>query len=318
VVSIAEQLKRSAGSRPFTVAAAAFCFLAVLGGLAAIAGWHQVADNLRPRLSWWFALALLAETASFCGYVLCYRAVAHIRNGPRLSWAESTRLVAAGFGAFLAKGGAALDAEALRPPGSDKAEGEARVLALDALEHAPLAPAACAASIALLAQGSRKPPLDFTIPWATLVPLGAALAYIGVRHRQRFKGKTGWRRWLCQVLYGIELLFELATDLRSNWPAFVGATVYWAGDVICLWACLQPFGAAPAVAAIVIAHAAGYVLTRRTLPLAGAGIVELLMPLTLTAAGAPLTGAILGVLAYRIFNLWLPLIPALLAQPHTQ
>ena len=25
-----------------------------------------------------------------------------------------------------------------------------------------------------------------------------------------------------------------------------------------------------------------------------------------TAAGAPLTGAILGVLAYRIYNLWLP------------
>jgi uncharacterized membrane protein YbhN (UPF0104 family) len=318
VVSIAEQLKRSTGSRAATVAAAAFCVFAVLAGLAAIAGWHQVVDNVRPRASWWFAVALLAETASFSGYVLCYRAVARIRNGPRLSWAESIRLVATGFGAFLAKGGAALDAEALRPPGSSKAEGEARVIALDALEHAPLAPAACAASITLLAQGSRKPPLDFTIPWATLVPLGAALAYLGVRHRDRFQGKSGWRGWLCQVLYGIELLFQLAADLRTNWPAFAGATIYWAGDVICLWACLQPFHAAPAFAAVVIAHAAGYVLTRRTLPLAGAGIVELLMPLTLTAAGAPLTGAILGVLAYRIYNLWLPLVPALLARPRSQ
>jgi uncharacterized membrane protein YbhN (UPF0104 family) len=318
MVSITEHLrKRSTASRALTIAAAAFCFLSVLGGLAAIAGWHQVVDQVRPRLSWWFALALLAETASFSGYVFCYRAVAHIRDGPRLGWGESIRLVATGFGAFLAKGGAELDAKALRPTGSDKAEGEARVLALDSLEHAPLAPAACVASIALLAQGSRQPPLDFTIPWATLVPIGAALAYLGVRHRDRFKDKTGWRGWLCQVLYGIEMLFQLATDPRANWPAFAGATIYWAGDVICLWACLQPFHAAPAFAAIIIAHAAGYVLTRHTLPLAGAGVVELLMPLTLTAAGAPLTGAILGVLAYRIYNLWLPLIPALLARPHT-
>ena len=99
-------------------------------------------------------VALVAETASFSGYVLCYRAVAHIRDGPRLSWAESIRLVATGFGAFLAKCGAALDDEALRPPGANKEEGEARVLALDALEHPnlwlPLIPA-------LLAQPRSQP-----------------------------------------------------------------------------------------------------------------------------------------------------------------
>jgi uncharacterized membrane protein YbhN (UPF0104 family) len=313
VVSIAERLRRPAVSRIVAISAAAACFLAVLGGLSAIAGWHEVTEELHPRLSWWFALAFGAEVASFGGYVLCYRAVAHVRGGPRLTWAEATRLVALGFGAFLARGGAAVDVNALRPRGSSKAEGEARVIALDALEHAPLAPAACAASIALLVEGSRKPPLDFTIPWAALVPVGAVAAYLGVRHRDRFKGESGWRGWLCQVLYGIELLFELACRWREHWPAFAGAAVYWAGDVVCLWACLKPFGAAPALPAVVIAHAAGYVLTRRTLPLAGAGIVELLMPLTLTAAGAPFTGAILGVLAYRVYNLWLPLAPALVA-----
>jgi uncharacterized membrane protein YbhN (UPF0104 family) len=57
------------------------------------------------------------------------------------------------------------------------------------------------------------------------------------------------------------------------------------------------------------------VLTRRTLPFAGAGIVEVLMPLTLVAAGAPFAGAVLGVIVYRIFNLWLPLIPAVAALP---
>src|SRR5581483_8842216 len=87
------------------------------------------------------------------------------------------------------------------------------------------------------------------------------------------------------------------------------------GDVVCLYACLKPFDAAPGVAPIILAHAVGYVLTRRTLPLAGAGIVEALMPLTLVASGAPFAGAILGVFAYRIFNLWLPLLPAAFALP---
>jgi uncharacterized membrane protein YbhN (UPF0104 family) len=84
---------------------------------------------------------------------------------------------------------------------------------------------------------------------------------------------------------------------------------------VCLWASLKPFGAAPTFAGIVLAHAVGYVLTRRTLPLAGAGIVEVLMPLTLVAAGAPFAGAILGVVVYRLFNLWLPLVPAAVALP---
>jgi uncharacterized membrane protein YbhN (UPF0104 family) len=186
-------------------------------------------------------------------------------------------------------------------------------MTLDALEHAPLAPAAWAASIVLIVEGRHTPGYDFTLPWAVLVPVGAMLAFVGVRHRSRFDGKDGWRGWLGRVLHGIELLFALATGWREHWPGFAGATVYWAGDVLCLGACLAPFGAAPSIPGIIIAHAEGYVLTRRTLPLAGAGIVELLMPLTLTACGAPFSGAILGVLAYRVFNLWLPLLPAFVA-----
>lgn len=298
-----------------TVAVAAVAFVAALAAMSAIAGWDDVVDQLRPRLSWWFALALGAEAAAFGGYVFAYRSVARIEHGVALGLREATELVAVGFGAFLAKGGAVLDNEALTRTGASKEEGEVRVLALDALEHAPLAPAACASAIALLANGKRKPGLDFTIPWSSLVPIGALLAWYGVRHRDRFVGRDGWRGRLGQALEGIRILFRLAREWRAHWVAFAGAAVYWGGDVVCLWASLKPFDAAPAFAAIVVAHAVGYVLTRRTLPLAGAGIVEVLMPLTLLAAGAPLAGAILGVIAYRVFNLWLPLLPAVAALP---
>ncbi len=310
----ARQLLRRISDLPraAVVAVAALVFLATLAVMSAIAGWTEVVDQLQPNLSFWFAVALAAEAVSFAAYVFAYRGIANIEGGPRFTLGEATELVAVGFGAFLAKGGAALDARALSG-GRGRREGEIRVLALDALEHAPLAPAACAASITLLVQGERKPPLDFTIPWATLVPIGAILASLGVRHRDRFVGRDGWRGFVGQILEGIRILFRLAGQWRRHWPAFAGATVYWAGDVLCLWASLKPFGPSPAIAPVILAHAVGYVLTRRTLPLAGSGIVEALMPLTLVAAGEPFPGAVLGVFTYRLFNLWLPLLPAALA-----
>jgi uncharacterized membrane protein YbhN (UPF0104 family) len=289
-------------------------FVGALAVISAIAGWSKVADQFHANLSFWFAFAFAAEVVAFAAYVLAYRSIASVEDGPHLSLLEATELVAVGFGAFLAKGGAALDSKALQK-GTSKRQGEVRVMALDALEHAPLAPAACAAAIALLAQGSRKPGLDFTIPWATLVPIGAVLAFYGVGRRDRFVGERGWRGKLGDVLEAIHVLFRLVREWRTHWLAFLGASVYWAGDVLCLWASLQPFHAAPPFAGVVLAHAVGYVLTRRTLPLAGAGIVEVLMPLTLTASGAPFPGAILGVIVYRIFNLWLPLLPAVIALP---
>jgi uncharacterized membrane protein YbhN (UPF0104 family) len=297
---------------------AAFLFAGALAAMSAIAGWSKVTGGFHSRLSWWFAVALASELLAFAAYVLAYRSVAHVENGPRLSWREAAELVAVGFGAFLAKGGASLDSVALDDGRSGRGtdnEGEIRVLALDALEHAPLAPAACAAAIALLVAGRRKPGLDFTIPWSVLVPVGAVLAFYGVSRRDRFVGKDGWRGKLGDILEGIHVLFQLGREWREHWPAFVGASVYWLGDVLCLWFSLKPFGAAPAFAGVVLAHAVGYVLTRRTLPFAGAGIVEVLMPLTLVAAGAPFPGAVLGVFAYRIFNLWLPLLPAAFALP---
>jgi hypothetical protein len=37
--------------------------------------------------------------------------------------------------------------------------------------------------------------------------------------------------------------------------------------------------------------------------------------LTLVSSGAPFPGAVLGVAVYRLFNLWLPLVPAFAVLP---
>lgn len=62
-------------------------------------------------------------------------------------------------------------------------------------------------------------------------------------------------------------------------------------------------------------YATGYALTRRALPLGGAGVVEVLLPYSLGWLKIALMPALLAVFAYRLINLWLPMIPALAGLP---
>lgn len=116
--------------------AAAAAFLGALAVMSAIAGWTRVTSQFRPHLSLWFAAAFGLELVAFYAYVLAYRSVAAVEDGPQLTLTEAAELVAVGFGAFLAKGGATLDSAALRRGPGGEHEGEVRVMALDALEHA--------------------------------------------------------------------------------------------------------------------------------------------------------------------------------------
>jgi hypothetical protein len=54
----------------FSVAVAAVLFVAALAVMSAFAGWTSVVDQLRPHLSFWFAVAFACQTAAFVGYVL--------------------------------------------------------------------------------------------------------------------------------------------------------------------------------------------------------------------------------------------------------
>ena len=65
----------------------------------------------------------------------------------------------------------------------------------------------------------------------------------------------------------------------------------------------------------VLAYATGYVLTRRSLPAGGAGVVEIALTFALTWFGLPFVRALLGVVLYRLFNLWLPIVPAFAVMP---
>jgi uncharacterized membrane protein YbhN (UPF0104 family) len=223
-------------------------------------------------------------------------------------------LVTTGFGVFVEGGGFALDRAALERAGLSEREARARVLGLGSLEYAVLAPATALAGLYVLVW---HPSLDpaMTLPWIIGVPVGATLALALLRHKDAIR-RRGWRRRVYDNLQAIALLLCLFKRWRSALLAFLGISIYWLGDIACLWAALHVFYAhTPPVAQLLVGYASGYALTRRTLPLGGAGIVETLLPFSLGWVGIARVPSILGVAAYRAFNLWLPMLPALAGVP---
>ena len=271
----------------------------------------------------WLPVCLAGQIVAYLGYVLAVRAVAQMDGGPRLSLALTTRTVVAGFGVYAAthsSGGFAVDYWALRRSGLARREAIARVLSLGALEYAVLAPAALVSALVLLFGGSRSHAQDaMTLPWLLVVPGFAAAAWLTSPKRAVRLVEPGGggqaREALAHMVAGCVKLRAMAMRPLEHATGLAGVTLYWLGDIACLWAALQLFSADVAVPALIVAYATGYVLTRRSLPLGGAGLVEVLMTFALVWVGVPIAPAALGVVVYRVFNFWLPIIPALAVLP---
>ena len=225
-------------------------------------------------------------------------------------------VVAAGFGGFLAHGGGALDQYALQAAGAGEQESKIRVAGLAGLEHGVLSIGGCAAAIAVLASGRGAPPLDFTLPWAVIPIPGFLIAFWAAeRYRSRFCERAGWRGKLGRFLESIHIIRVLfAHPLRWGVPV-CGMALFWAADAFAAWAGLAGFGLKMNAAALFVGFATGMVVTRRTGPLAGAGVLALVLPLTIWVSGAPLAVAIVGVFAYRVLALLLPMPVSLAVLP---
>jgi hypothetical protein len=83
--------------------------------------------------------------------------------------------------------------------------------------------------------------------------------------------------------------------------------LFWATDAFATWAGLATFGFQMNMAALFVGFATGMLFTRRTGPLAGAGVLALVLPLTIWVIGAPFAVAIVGVFVYRVLALLLPM-----------
>lgn len=280
-------------------------------GVAWAAGFQRVASDLRSPSWLLLPLALAGAGAAHLGYLLAYREVAHVDEGLRIGIPRAGALVATGFGAFFPRGGFALDLEALRDLGVPPREARVRVLGLGSLEYVVLGSAALVSSLILILRGAHVESA-VTLSWAIGMPAGTALALVAHHYRDVIcRGRVGTE--LRPALEAIEVVGKiLARPRRHGAAAIMGMSLYWASEVFVLWICVAAFGhGTPSIPAVVLGYATGYALTRRTLPLAGAGAVEALLPFALAWVGFALAPALLAVFAYRIFNVWLPVGPAL-------
>jgi len=319
------QLLAAVERRPLAVLVAVIVLaVAAAFGLGYLAGYPRVHHELGRIHPLWLLACFGGELVAYAGYVLAVRATARVDGGPELDASASTQSVVAGFGVFAAtrsSGGFAVDYWILRRAGEDRDGAIARVLALGALEYAVLAPAALFSAIFLALSAKEQVSDAITLPWLAVIPGAIAAAWVSSPKRARRLADPGnggaLRRGFAHAVAGLSILRSLlVSSPRENGLGFGGATLYWTGDLACLWAALQVYsGHRIGVPALIVGYATGYVLTRRSLPAGGAGVVEIALTFALHWVGLPFVPALLGVVTYRIFNFWLPMVPAVAVLP---
>lgn len=284
-------------------------------GLAYLAGFDAVGDLL-ARVDWpLLAVGVAAVFGSWAGYWLAYRAVFNTDSGGLLRRGQMVAVAVAGFGGFLSQT-AALDLQAIRAAGVGARSARVRTTAFSGLEQGVLGLGGCGAAIAILATGMAVPSGGYTWPWA-LIPLPGFVAgfWLAGRFAPGLRRSSGWRAAASVFADSILLLRRLFARPLGRDAAVFGMVMFWTGEVAAVWVALTAVGFHMAVAPLIVGYATGLVFTRRTVPLGGAGLMMLILPLTLWVCGAPLPAAVVAVFGYRLITLWLPLPAALLARP---
>ncbi|HLH13805.1 MAG TPA: hypothetical protein VKV16_03375, partial [Solirubrobacteraceae bacterium] len=283
-------------------------FGAAVLAIAAAYGFTAFARAWQHPSAVWLACSFAAQALVPLAYVLSYRALAHGEERLELPLPLTAMMVLRGFGPSALHGGFVEDKRSLECLGLDADTARVRVVGLGALEWALLAPAAWACAVVLLADGARRASASVLWPWAVAVPVGLAIALTiatPARIARLYRG-TAPLRALAALLDGVRMLRTLALELSSSWSAWLGMALYWALDMVSLYGAMRFIGLHPDLAQTVLGYATGYALTRRSMPVGGAGVTEALMSFSLHWMGQPILASLAAVVVYRVFNLLLP------------
>jgi uncharacterized membrane protein YbhN (UPF0104 family) len=301
---------------------AAMTTVAVAIVLASYTGLPHVWRLVQSRHNWpWLAGCLVGECVAYAGYVLTLRDMARVDDGNDLDLVASTKTVVGGFGVFAAtrsSGGFAVDYWAFREAGSSRRDAVRRVVGLGLLEYVVLSVAALGASVLLYFDLDGRAGNGVTLPSLVILPalaLGLWLTSPKRAHRLTRRRCGTVRRLIADTVAGAVTVRRLFTSPRAHGLGVLGNALYWTGDMFCLWAALRFVGAELSASKLVLAYSGGYVFTRRALPAGGAGFVEAVLTVALVGLGVNFTPALVAVLVYRLFNFWLPIIPALALMP---
>lgn len=314
-----------------TVAAAVVLALGTIAVVGHAADWDHVEEAVAQADKAWLPLCLVGLLAAYAGYVMAYRDVARVEDGPVLPVPVATRVVMIGGGATVVgatAGGLAVDFWALHRAGESSHAAARRVLAFNTLEWAVFALGASAAGILALAGVVGDVPMGMAVAWPATTAVCVLLAVWVSRgaRGERLSALPGprpplqrhprsWGAWLGPLLRagladaigGLRLMWRVVSAPHRHVAGLAGFPVYWGGNLLCLYAALRAFGADPAVLALLIAYATAYVATALPLPAGGAGGIEASLAFSLTAIDVPLASAILATLVFRFVTFWLPL-----------
>ena len=299
--------------RPSALVLSALAIIAAIVAVIVVAAVSGVSidrifEHFHPE---WLVPLAIAGTVGLLPYVLAYRQMTVVAGLQPPSLPLIVAVVLSGFGPFVLGGGFRLDQATLMKVYGDRQTARVQVVALIALEWAVLAPLASVSAIVLLIEGADVMG-SLLWPWALCVPAGFALG-LWLTHPGRDLRLLRRFGPIAAALDGIGMLHRLIATPGRTMPAWLSMAMYWAAEIVALYAALRMFGVHLDPARLVLAYATGYMVTRRSLPLAGAAITEVLLTFALHWVGVPLGPALAAVVSYRVFNLILVSAPSLAA-----
>jgi uncharacterized protein (TIRG00374 family) len=305
--------------------AALYYLLPQLAGLQDT--WHRIEDGS----PYWMLLALLFTLGMFGGYVMMFRGI-FVKADSRVNigWRESYQITMAGLAAsrIFAAGGAGglvLTAWALRRSGMRRRLVADKTLSFLILTYMPYVVALIVCGFGLrlgLLPGSA--PFGLTVVPASLaliaLLIGLSFALVPTDLQRRLSGWAEGHGSLARLAQKAAHapasasagMRDALAHLRSGDPALLGAILFWAFQVLVLWAAFKAFGDAPPAAVLVQAFFCGMLGNLLPMP-GGVGGVEGGMIGALVAFDVDGGLAVVAVLVFRGFTFWLPLIPGVIA-----
>jgi uncharacterized membrane protein YbhN (UPF0104 family) len=290
--------------------------------------WHRIEDGS----PYWIFLALLFTLGMFGGYVMLFRGV-FCRTpdvGAQIGWRESYQITMAGLAAsrIFAAGGAGglvLTAWALRRAGVPKRLVADKTLSFLILTYFPYVAALILGGLGLrIGLFPGEAPFGLTVVPAAFagiaLAIGLSIALVPTDLQRRLGGWAGGDGRPAQLAQKLAHLPASASagmrdaldHLRSRDPALAGAILFWAFQILVLWAAFKAFGDAPPAAVLVQAFFVGMLGNLLPMP-GGVGGVEGGMIASFVAFGVDGGLAVVAVLVYRAFTFWLPMIPGVIA-----
>ena len=305
--------------------AALYFLLPQLAGLEDT--WRRIEDGS----PYWMIVALLFGCGMFFGYVAMFRGIFLKAGGSnRIDWRASYQITMAGLAAsrIFAAGGAGglvLTAWALRRSGMRKRVVADKTLTFLILTYMPYMAALIVCGLGLRIGIFPGPaPFGLTVVPAILaviaLGIGFSLALVPTDLQRRVaRAAKGGGRVGRTAAKLANLPASASAGMRdaiahvdSRDPGLLGAFIFWACQVLVLWAAFKAFGEAPTWAVLIQAFFCGMLGNLLPMP-GGVGGVEGGMIGALVAFDVDGGLAVVAVLVYRAFTFWLPLIPGVIA-----